>query len=626
VPRLLFALVVVALAGVAVHAEPRAASPQRIVFAATLAPKLSGEIYRVDPNGRRLDLSRSSFQDTHPLVSTDGRTVAFVSDRAGAPSVYEIGVDGTGLRRVGPTLPREPQDPQLAWQPHGNRLALVSGTAVRLTLWILRPGHKPLAVVHDAGLSAPGWSPDGRVVTTTLYDHVRIHAYSPAGMRLWDAPSLGYGSSWSAGGLLAAKLPAGGIAVYDERGHRRFSTPGRAAAWSPDGAHLAVLAGRDVAVYTASGTRTLTKRIPGLAPDGANGLRWAGSNRVAVGGLPPGNGTSGVDLRTGRLWTPPAFWFGTLSADGSLAIETPVSGTTVSLRVVPTAGGAGMTYARLPGCYDDGGVVAAEAPQFVPSSRALVYASSCPEPFDNLWAVAPDGSGLRRVTAVGAEQAWPTLSPDGSRIAYGRSRYTGLSCKGCPAAIHVVGVDGRGDRALTTPGYTTYDVAPTWSPDGTRILFSRSTAQTPGELMVVPAAGGATRDLHVEGDQPAWGPSRIAYTTPNAATPALWTAKPDGSDPQRVANGPFGSPAWSADGRLAYLASRFGTTVIVGSTRTKLPFDRVVSLAWSPDGTRFVVTARPSPTTPYDVYTVATDGTGLRRLTHDLDASNATWR
>lgn len=617
--RTLLALALASLA--AAHAD--AATPSRIVFAATLAPTVSGEIYRVDPGGRRVDLSRSPFQDTAPLVSPDGKLVAFLSDRTGYRSVYVVGIDGRGPRRIGPRL--GDLEPWLAWQPQGSRLALVAGSVQSLTLWLLEPGRKAHAIVHGAA-SPPSWSPDGRVVTTELDDLVRVHAYSAVGSPLWTAPALSAGSSWSHGGLLAARLPAGGVAVYDENGRRRFATAGRAAAWSPDGSHLAVLAGGGVAVLDTSGHRVLERRVPGVDQAGQNGIRWAGNDRVAVGGLPPGDGRSGVDLRTGRIWKPSNRWFATLSPDGRLAIETPAHGLTVSLRTVPTAGGPGTTYATLHGCYDDGGIVAADSPQFVPGSRSLVYASNCPEPFDNLWSVAPDGSGLHRITTVDAQQAWPALSPDGGRIAYGRSRYTGLSCKGCPSSIHVVGADGRGDRRLTNPSDLTYDVEPAWSPDGTRILFSRSSATTPGELMVVPAAGGEALDLHVVGDEPAWGPTRIAYTTPNSTSPGLWTAKPDGSDTQKVATGPFRSPAWSADGRLAYLSGRLGTAVFVGATRTTLPFQQVSSLAWSPDGTRFVVTARTSPTAPYDVYTVATDGTGVRRLTRNLDAASATWR
>jgi Tol biopolymer transport system component len=52
----------------------------------------------------------------------------------------------------------------------------------------------------------------------------------------------------------------------------------------------------------------------------------------------------------------------------------------------------------------------------------------------------------------------------------------------------------------------------------------------------------------------------------------------------------------------------------------------VKSLAWSPDGTRFLVAARPRNAPTFDLYTVKTDGTGVRRLTTNLDVSGGDWR
>ena len=50
------------------------------------------------------------------------------------------------------------------------------------------------------------------------------------------------------------------------------------------------------------------------------------------------------------------------------------------------------------------------------------------------------------------------------------------------------------------------------------------------------------------------------------------------------------------------------------------------SLAWSPDGTRFLVAAKPKDAPTFDVFTVRTDGTDARRLTSNMDVSGADWR
>ena len=93
---------------------------------------------------------------------------------------------------------------------------------------------------------------------------------------------------------------------------------------------------------------------------------------------------------------------------------------------------------------------------------------------------------------------------------------------------------------------------------------------------------------------------------------------------QIAANGSH--PTWSPDGQLAYLTGSSDATLVIGSQQTQLPFTAVTSLAWSPDGTRVVVTARTSPTGPFDVYTVNADGSNPVQLTRNYDALGVSWR
>jgi WD40 repeat protein len=618
-------LAVAAIAIVFGAGSGRASTPSPIVFAADRAPSLSDEIYRVDPNGHRVDLSRSPYSDSNPVVSSDGKRVAFISNRGGPTGVYEVGVSGRGLVAVARKVPGlEPHTPDLAWQPHGRRLAVAFPGTHRVA--IVRPRRKPIYVRGGWGYGSwQPWSRDGRVLLVSSRGELR--AVSPQGRSLWHVFAPVPSGTWSPQGLFAV-TENHGAAVYDEQGHLQFklrfdpSLSNAGPTWSPDGRNLllASASGFDFEVSSNTGAVLLRKHIRyGL-------LGWAGDDRlVLVYTGKCGCHTQYMNVHTGRLSRGSSRWFDPLSADQKLAIVTPRSGSSFSLAVAAPQGGAPRRYAHVPGCWDDGNWEAAMgSAQFVGRSRSVVYASLCYEPFSNLYSIAPDGTSLHEIAGIKPYATEPVLSPDGSQVAYSWSKFTGFSCKGCASEIRVANTDGTGTRVLANPGQDcAFDFSPTWSPDGQTILFTYATCDTAGELFTVPAAGGPAHDLGIAGTSPAWGPSRIAYIDSSEAATGLWTANPDGSNPVQVAkNGTL--PAWASDGRLAYLLKP--ATVVVGSTHVKLPFTSITSLAWSPDATRFIVTAQKAKTATPDVYTVRTDGTNPIRVTKNFDAWGVSWR
>jgi Tol biopolymer transport system component len=589
-----------ALATAAIGAAAAAAGPsgRPIVFSANRLPALSGEIFRVDLDGRRVDLSRSPFQDTTPAVSPDGRQVAFFSTRDapdGRVRVFVVGIDGRGLRPVSPFL-SSGQAPWLAWSRLGQLAAVaqVGESPFTMALYLLRPGRQQRLAFRASTVNRPAWSPDGRVLLVA--DDVGVRALSPAARTLWARASRRY--AWSALDL-AAISAAGRIGIYDEHGRRLASFRGRDFAWSPDGTRLALVDGARFEVRSPSGTLLFAKTIPVLGREPDHGLAWTGPQRVAIGG----GQLVGVDLGTGGTWTPTDAAFGVRSPQGALLV-TVRDRRGMALRV------GNRTLVRVDGCFDDGVATGAENAQFTPDGSSVVYESHCPEAFDNLYTTRG------RMTNVAAQETEPAWSPDGRLVAYARAAATGLSCKGCPSSLWVANADGSHPRQLTHPGDCTFDADPSWSPDGGSILFARSSCSNPSKLLVLDAATAAARDLGVTGAQAAWGPARIAYVD----DPTVWTAAPDGTDPRRVGRG--SSPAWSPDGRLAYLDGR---TLVVAGRRVRLPFARVLDLAWSPGGSRLAVAARLPGTATTDVFTLNPNGTGIRRATTNLGASTVGW-
>ena len=100
-----------------------------------------------------------------------------------------------------------------------------------------------------------------------------------------------------------------------------------------------------------------------------------------------------------------------------------------------------------------------------------------------VWVMSADGSELR-VVDPGLASAWqPSWSPDGSKIAFLGCPESGYNRAGCSYDVYVMGADGSDPVQLTdTPD--TREFSPVWSPDGTKVAFSRG-----GEILTVNADG-----------------------------------------------------------------------------------------------------------------------------------------
>ena len=112
-----------------------------------------------------------------------------------------------------------------------------------------------------------------------------------------------------------------------------------------------------------------------------------------------------------------------------------------------------------------------------------------------VYLIGTDGRGLCRLTPFTKSVYWPAWSPDGSRLTYTNRNGSGF-------AIAVVRADGRELRTLTPEGL---DFTPTWSSDGTKIVFAREAT-----LFVMNADGSGVRRLTsgiTIDDSPTWQPT-----------------------------------------------------------------------------------------------------------------------
>jgi len=592
----------------------------RIVFTATAAP-FADDVMLVRVDGKRIDLSKSPASDISPVVSPDGRHVAFFSTRGGHGAEYVVSTDGRGLRRVTPPIDVQPG---VAWSPSGTQVAVLTGGgqggagAIHLApvtggAWKLIAGvAQPAALV--------GWSPDGTRIAYT--DELGgFEVVSSSGRKLLDL--TGQNGSWSPTGRLVVARDSNTVDVYDPSGRRVNRFAATTWSWSP---------GDLLATSTAHGVLQVRPHgvgLPTVSVHLGNGgsLRWVSASVVQV-----GQTTVGFDVAKKLRLKLPGGFSPVASVLPSLGVafgELPF-GRLVKSRV----GGTNRpvtSYSTCQGRNAD----AFYSLQALPDGSGAVYAGDCASQSD-VFAVRPDGSSLERLTRTKEDESDVSVSPDGTRLAFARAPEA--ECAGCDERILVTKADGSAPVAIpfAVPANTAIaqDDYPSFSPDGSSIVFSRwnSTVGDTARLYRVAATGGSPTALGVVGTAPVWGGSRIAFRGPKGVA----TVAPGGSGSTRVSGlvlADEGPPAWSKTRRLAVLRTSQPLAIVIPSTARRIPLpgfteptEHGAGLTWSPDGTKLAFVAADADGVG-DVWVVNADGSGLTRVTHELGAGGTlSWR
>lgn len=561
------------LASVPAVAQARQARTRDLLLMNRIAPSTS-DLYIADADGanERKLLGQGAF-DYNASVAADGRTVVFTSERNGDGNadVFRARIDGTDVRPMvtGPSV-----DDAAVLSPDGTRLAFVSTrNGYYANIWILDIRSGRLRnVTGAAGIQGersnpnsflrPSWSPDGQ----------------------WLAFSSDRNSDWRGHNANRGWEHIQELSIYivraDGTGFRRIAAkPGfclGSPKWSPDGRRVVFyemtsedtwaarrpnLVGKAVAQIVSVDTATLeriehttgpglklhpqflsateigylakggpdegiayTSGRPGFKRAGLRAPSWSADGKSVL--YERHGWTSRVQMKPLYGWDPRLEYrftdvFPVLARDGTLAVTWKQQGNSSLVTMRPDGSGRRTVFNPAEHGYDpkalDMGLAGAFQPAWSPDSQWLAFGVGHWFFQRNthkaaIMRIRRDGTGLDKLTDGSTHCGFPSYSGDGRQIVY---REWGQTPR--ERGLRIMDVETKEIRVLTNG----YDNLPNWSPDGTRILFTRK-----------------VDDVNFD----------------------IFTMRPDGTDLLRVTShrSSDGHAVWSHDGRIMWNGSLYG--------------------------------------------------------------------
>jgi TolB protein len=280
---------------------------------------------------------------------------------------------------------------------------------------------------------------------------------------------------------------------------------------------------------------------------------------------------------------------------------------------------------------------------------AYCLMSSTPVPSATIFTINSDGTENKPLIAAAIGLNHLDWSPDGKylvAVGYMDATFTTWS-------IHTFAADGTNLKRITSKTGVA-DSEPAWSPDGTKITFTRVFWNSDGtmgrtELWVTNIDGSGQHYIGIEGFASKWSPdgTRLIYSSQKSGNYEIYTCLIDGTNEQCLTNTSAHEsyPVWSSDGKqIAFCASTgvFNTQEALVTYEVYLMNTDGTNIRqltnnncydgyprWSPDNTRLVFNSDMHDNGQHEIYTMNIDGTNIKRVTNTTrgaTALNPVWR
>jgi TolB protein len=282
---------------------------------------------------------------------------------------------------------------------------------------------------------------------------------------------------------------------------------------------------------------------------------------------------------------------------------------------------ADQVYSRITG----------EGPYF--DSRVVFVSESGPK--DNrakrLAVMDYDGANVQYLTDSSTIVIAPRFSPDGSRILYTSFQ------SGFPRIMEM-DIGSVQSRTLEEqPGTMTF--APRYAPDGRTVVFSLEQGGNSDIYAMDSGSGAASRLTSAPSIEtaPSYSPdgSQIVFESDRSGTQQIYVMSAGGGEPVRISNGAgrYGTPVWSPRGDLIAFTKQHQGRFHIGVMRTDGSEERLLTASfldegptWAPNGRVIMFTRQGAGASGEPaLFSVDISGRNLRKVPTEGPASDPAW-
>ncbi|HYL75198.1 MAG TPA: DUF5050 domain-containing protein [Bryobacteraceae bacterium] len=262
-----------------------------------------------------------------------------------------------------------------------------------------------------------------------------------------------------------------------------------------------------------------------------------------------------------------------------------------------------------------------------------------------IWSMDYDGSNQSQLTHYGTITNFPTVSPDGTKIAF--TTYPSRpGIRGGPPIedqpkIYVHSLETNRKLVYLNQN-ASMNAASDFTPDSRHLLIYSTAGGSYSQIYMTDVDGGGlraithSRSLEVEPKVNPKTGTDIVFVSGRGGQPQIYRMNIDGTDSARLTTGEGEAvnPAWNPDGQhIAFawtrgfepgnynifvmdVASRDVVQLTHGAGRNEHP-------SWAPDGVHLAFSSTRGRNT--QIYTMLADGTGVRPLTTQGNNDNPVW-